>query len=230
MTEESTDRSIPAAAGSHDFVVTDSELLGESPILAVRRDTLVMPGGNQATREVVEHFGAVAIAAVDERGRIAMVHQYRHSVRRRLWELPAGLLDIADEDPLLGARRELAEEAGLAASEFAVLADLVTSPGFCEEVCRVYLATGLSEVARPESDGDEEADLTFRWVDLAEARARVLSGEITNSIAVAGIFAASEVLERDGTPREPDASFDLRPTSLPRRRQRDGVVPDMKKI
>ena len=227
MADSTTEDFVP---GTHDFVVTDTELLGQSPILAVRRDTLTMPGGGQATREVVEHFGAVAIAAVDDQGRIAMVRQYRHSVRRRLLELPAGLLDIADEDPVVGARRELAEEAGLEAENFSVIADLVTSPGFCEEACRVYLATGLREVARPDSEGDEEADMTFEWVDLDEARARVLRGEITNSIAVAGVFAASEVVQRGGTARAEDVDFDLRPSSLPERRKSAGVVPDMKKI
>lgn len=227
MAESSTNTFVP---GSHNFEVTDSELLGESPILAVRRDTIIMPGGRPATREVVEHFGAVAIAAVDGQNRIAMVTQYRHSVAGRLLELPAGLLDIADEDPETGARRELQEEAGLAAENWSVVADLVTSPGFCDEACRVFLATGLSEMERPEAEGDEEADITFDWIDLADARQRVLRGEITNSIAVAGVFAASEVVERGGVARSADSDFSLRPTSLAERRKSAGIVPDMKKI
>lgn len=216
--------------GQHEFTVKDSKVLLDAPILAVRRDEVVMPGGHTADREVVEHFGAVAIAAVDDRGRIGLIRQYRHCVRQRLLELPAGLLDIDGEDELEAARRELAEEAGLAAENWSVLADLVTSPGFCEEACRVYLATGLSEVTGVDSDGDEEADLTFDWVDLADARRLILAGEITNSIAVAGIFAASEALQRGGTPRAADAPFELRPTSLPRRRREAGITPDMKKI
>lgn len=218
------------APGSHEFTVTGSELLLQSPILAVRRDHVVMPGGEEKTREVVEHFGAVAIAAVDDSGRVALIHQYRHSVGRRLTELPAGLLDIAGEDPLTGAQRELQEEAGLRADHWDVVADLVTSPGFCDEACRVYLASGLSEIDRPVAEGDEETDLTMEWVDLAEARALVLAGEISNSIAVAGIFAASEVVHRGGTPRPADAEFALRPSALSQRRQDDGIAPDMKKI
>lgn len=216
--------------GTHEFTVTGSKLLLESPILAVRRDEVVMPGGHEAGREIVEHFGAVAIAAVDDNNRIALINQYRHSVKRRLQELPAGLLDIDGEDEITGARRELAEEAGLAAENWTIIADLVTSPGFCEEACRVYLATGLSTTDVGEADGDEEADLTMEWVDLAEARARILRGEITNSIAVAGIFAASEVLAGRGSGRDPQTPFDLRPQSLPRRRREAGVGPDLKKL
>lgn len=221
---------INSAPGSHEFTVTGSELLLQSPILALRRDLVVMPGGEEKTREVVEHFGAVAVAAVDDEGRIALLRQYRHSVGTRLTEIPAGLLDIAGEDALVGAKRELVEEAGLEAAQWSVLTDLVTSPGFCDEACRVYLATGLSEVDRPESEGDEEADLTLEWIPLADARTRVLAGEICNSIAVAGIFAASEVVERGATARSAEAEFPLRPTALARRRQDAGVSPDMKKI
>lgn len=216
--------------GSHEFTVTGSELLLQSPILAVRRDKVVMPGGTSSSREVVEHFGAAAVAAVDHRGRIALIRQYRHSVGTRLTELPAGLLDAAGEDELTAARRELREEAGLEARDWSVLVDLVTSPGFCDEACRVYLATGLHTVDRPESEGDEEADLTLEWVELTEARSMALRGEITNSIAVAGVFAASEVLERGASSRLVSDEFRLRPAALPRRRQADGIIPDMKKI
>ena len=96
--------------GEHSFTVVDSEVLLEAPIIAVRRDRLVMPGGTESNREIVEHFGAVAVVAFDGE-RIALVRQYRHCVKDRLWELPAGLLDVANEDPLECARRELAEAA-----------------------------------------------------------------------------------------------------------------------
>lgn len=122
---------------AHDFKVLDSQLLVEAPIIALRRDEVVMPGGVSASREVVEHLGAVAVVAVDSDERIAMVYQYRHSVGKRLWELPAGLLDVRGEDELTGAQRELQEEAGLSAQTWSVLTDLVTSPGFCEEAVRV---------------------------------------------------------------------------------------------
>lgn len=214
---------------SHEFTVNDSQLLIDAPILAVRRDNLTMPGGKRANREIVEHFGAVAVVALDAEGRVAMVEQYRHSVGARLRELPAGLLDVHEEDELTCAKRELQEEAGLAADEWGVLVDLVTSPGFAEEAVRVFLARGLRDVGRPEAE-HEEADMGFAWVPLEDAVDMVLRGEIVNSIAVAGILAASRVESGAAVTRDVSTPFELRPTSMARRRAAQGVVPDMKRI
>ena len=211
---------------SHDFRTVGSELLVDAPIIAVRRDDVIMPGEVVAQREIVEHLGAVAVVALDENNRVAMVQQYRHSVAQRLWELPAGLLDVKGEDELSGAQRELQEEAGLAAEEWAVLTDLVTSPGFGEEAVRVFLARGLSPVEKLAAEGDEEADMGFAWVPLAEAVERILAGEIVNSIAVAGILAAYACVQEGRAARSVDAPFELRPQSLAQRRP----GPDLKKL
>lgn len=210
---------------AHDFKVLSTELLIDAPIIAVRKDKLSMPDDQVAYREVVEHMGAVAVVAVNDNNQIAMVNQYRHSVSRRLWELPAGLLDIKDESELVGAQRELVEEAGLEASQWSVLTDLVTSPGFCEESARVFLAQDITEVERPEAFGDEEADMDFAWVDLDEAVKKILAGEINNSIAVAGILAAKQVLSGNGVTRDVSEPFEFRPQSIAARRQ----GPDLKK-
>lgn len=202
----------------HHFEVVDSELLVDAPILALRRDQVHMPAGNISKREIVEHFGAVAIVAVDDAQRIALVHQYRHSVQQKLWELPAGLLDMKDEDALLCAQRELQEEAGVSAGHWAFLLDLVTSPGFCEEVVRVFLAGDLSEVEQPAGE-DEEADMQLEWVPLDRARAMVMEGKIINSIAIAGIMAAAEVLSGRAKAHPTDTPFPLRPTHLAARRK-----------
>lgn len=211
---------------SHEFRTVGSELLVDAPIIAVRRDDVVMPGEVVAQREIVEHLGAVAVVALDENNRVAMVEQYRHSVAKRLWELPAGLLDVKGEEELSGAQRELQEEAGLAAEEWAVLTDLVTSPGFCEEAVRVFLARGLSSVEKLAAEGDEEADMGFAWVPLEEAVERILAGEIVNSIAVAGILAAYACVQEGRTARSVDTPFELRPQSLAQRRP----GPDLKKL
>ncbi|MBK4141477.1 NUDIX domain-containing protein [Corynebacterium macginleyi] len=210
---------------AHDFQVLDSELIFDAPIVAVRRDTLSMPGGNTADREIIEHLGAVAVVALDEDRRIAMVRQYRHSVGQRLWELPAGLLDVKGEDELSGAQRELQEEAGLAAQKWEVLMDMVTSPGFCEEAVRIFLARGLSESSALHDTGDEEADMDFAWVDLDEAVDKALGGEIVNSVACAGILSAYATIIGGKPTRSVDALFDLRPTHMAARRS----GPDLKK-
>ncbi|AMU78047.1 ADP-ribose pyrophosphatase [Mycobacteroides abscessus] len=185
-------------------------------ILALRRDRVAMPGGGSATREVVEHYGAVAVAAVDEAGRVALVYQYRHPLGHRLWELPAGLLDIAGEDSQRAAARELLEEAGIEAGTWRVLVDAAASPGFTDEVVRVFLATGLSHPGRGESH-DEEADMTVRWVPLSEAVSMVMAGEVVNAIAVAGILATHVALGGHHT-RPVDAPWPDRPTAFAERK------------
>lgn len=190
--------------GRHEFSTVSSETIHVGKILAVRADEVRMPGGGTARREVVEHFGAVAVVALGDDGRITLIHQYRHAFGRRLWELPAGLLDFGGEPPHRTAARELAEEAGQAAQTWRTLVDLDSAPGFCDESVRVFLATGLSDVDRPQAH-DEEADLTLERVPLDDAVARVFSGDIVNSISVAGILAAHA---------KPDPSM-LRPVDAP---------------
>jgi 8-oxo-dGTP pyrophosphatase MutT (NUDIX family) len=201
----------------HVFETTSSETLHTGKIFALRRDRVRMPGGKDVTREVVEHFGAVAVVAMDDDGNIAMVYQYRHAFGRRLWELPAGLLDVHGEAAHLTAARELKEEAGLQASAWRVLVDLDSTPGFSDESVRVYLATGLSEVGRPEAH-DEEADMTLQWYPLAEAARKVLNGEIVNAIAVAGILAAHAVATGFVEPRPLDSPWIDKPTAFAARK------------
>jgi ADP-ribose pyrophosphatase len=201
----------------HVFETVSSETVYEGSILALRVDRVRMPGGGTAKREVVEHYGAVAVAAVDADRRVAMVYQYRHPVGRRLWELPAGLLDAVGEDPLATAKRELQEEAGLAARDWRVLVDTASSPGFSDESVRTYLAMGLSEVDRPDPE-DEEADLSLHWFSLEDAAGMVLAGEIVNASAAAGVLAAYAAVI-DGKPTRPvDATWPDRPTAFAGRR------------
>ncbi|MEO9328787.1 NUDIX hydrolase [Gordonia aurantiaca] len=207
----------------HDFEVRSSRSVYDGAIITLRVDDVVMPGGRVAEREVVEHFGAVAILARDEQGRIAMVRQYRHPVGRRLLELPAGLLDQDGEEPLEAAKRELAEEADLAADSWHVLVDLALSPGFTDEALRLYLAEDLHRLEAAERV-DEEAEIEVEWLPLDDAVRMVLAGEIVNATSVAGILAASAA-ERAGVElRGVDAPWRDEPTALRerRRRARDG--------
>lgn len=201
----------------HVFETLSSQTLHRGNIFALRSDQVRMPGGNTAVREVVEHYGAVAIVAMDDDHNIPMVYQYRHAVGRRLWELPAGLLDIAGEPPHRTAARELMEEVGLQAKTWQVLVDLNSAPGFSDESVRVFLATGLTEVRRPEAH-DEEADMTMRWYPIAEAARLVLCGEVVNSIAIAGILAAYSVTTGFVEPRPLESAWIDRPTAFAARK------------
>jgi len=165
----------------------------EGPIFQVYSDQVTMPGGHTVTRDVVENLGAVGVVALDDMGRVAMIRQYRHAVGQRLWELPAGLRDVDGEALVHGAARELAEEADLVAGRYDLLIDLHTSPGFSNEVIRLFLARSLTPV--PSEDRfqrtDEEAELEVAWIDLDEAVAMIFRGEITNAAAVGGLLAAA---------------------------------------
>ena len=110
--------------------------------------------------------GAVAVAVLNDNNELLMLNQYRHPVRMNLWEVPAGLLDIDGEDPLVAAQRELAEEADLQAETWNALTDYFSSPGATSEAGRVYLARNLSELPAEERSErtEEEAEMTYRWV------------------------------------------------------------------
>lgn len=197
--------------GEHEFTVVRSEDVYVGNILALRADQVGMPGAGRARREVVEHYGAVAVLALDERERVTLIHQYRYPLGRRLWELPAGLLDAAGEDPAQTARRELAEEVGLAAAEWSVLVDVASSPGFTDESVRVFLACGLSEVPRPPAVSDEEADLVVQRIPLADAVEMIFSGDIVNAPAVSGLLAARMVRAGMAQARSVDTAWRDRP-------------------
>lgn len=206
--------------GEHEFRSLSSTDLYVGKILALRADEVAMPGGGRARREVVEHPGAVAVVALDDDEQVVLIHQYRYPLGRRLWELPAGLLDVAGEDPLRTAQRELAEEVGLAAEQWSVLVDVASSPGFTDQSERVFLARGLSEVDRPQAVGDEEADLVIRRVPLADAVRGAFAGEIVNAPAVSGLLAARAVRAEWAVSRSPEVRWRDRPTRFAARESR----------
>ncbi|MGW4487051.1 NUDIX domain-containing protein [Amycolatopsis sp. NPDC004368] len=203
--------------GKHEFTVADSRVVHIGHVVGLRVDDVVMPGGDTAKREVVEHLGAVAILTLDADDTVTMVHQYRHPLGRRLWELPAGLIDKPGEDPVDAAKRELVEEVGLAAGEWSTLVDVAASPGFTDEVVRVFLAREVSEVDR-EVLGEEEADLVVKKFPLAEAVAMALSGELVNGATVSGVLAAHAVVTGAAMARPADAPWQDRPTRFAQRR------------
>lgn len=148
----------------------------------VRVDEIERADGHRTTREVVEHPGAVAIVAWDG-ARLATVTQWRHATGRALLEIPAGTLE-PDEPPADTARRELAEECGLAAATWVEGPRFYTAPGFCTELMHLYLATDLTDAP---SAADEDEVLEAGWVTLPDAEAAIEDGRIMDAKTMAAI-------------------------------------------
>lgn len=176
-----------------DVPVVSSTLIHEGRIWDLVGDEVDLGGEAPVVREYIRHTGAVAVIALDDDERVLLLRQYRHPVRSRLWEPPAGLLDVAGEDLRAAAARELAEEADLRAERWDVLVDYYTTPGGSDEAIRIFLARGLSPVPDHELHDrvDEERDMIAAWVALDEAVADVLGGRVHNPSAVVGILAAA---------------------------------------
>jgi 8-oxo-dGTP pyrophosphatase MutT (NUDIX family) len=198
----------------HEFRVLSSTERFSGRVVSLVSDEIALPGGDSSVRDYVVHPGAVAVAALDDDDRLVFVRQYRHPVRADLWELPAGLLDVAGEPALESARRELWEEADLRATEWHVLADLLTSPGGSDEAIRVYLARGLStaDVAERHTREAEEAVMTIERVDVDTAVGMVLDGTIQNATCAVGVLAVARARDTGFAGLRPaDAPWAARP-------------------
>lgn len=170
--------------------VLQSDLAFQGRVWDVVSDRVAY-GEGEMVRQYVKHTGAVAIVALDEQDRVLLIQQYRHPIRHRDWELPAGLLDIEGEEPLLAAQRELAEEADLVAAHWEPLISSWTTPGGNDELIRIFLAKGVEQASAVHDREDEEADIRLEWVPLADAIDAVLEGRMRNGILAIGLLAAA---------------------------------------
>lgn len=169
--------------------IVSSDTVYSGAVWNIRRDEFRYNDAT-ITREYVDHTGAVAVLALDEHDRVLLIRQYRHPVRSRDWEIPAGLLDIDGEDPWRAAQRELAEETDLRAEQWHVLADVFTSPGGSDEAIRIYLARSVSATGQVFEREEEEADIQKRWVPLDDAVAAALDGRMHNAPLLIALLAA----------------------------------------
>lgn len=196
-----------------EWPVESSQERYSGPVFGLITERVEMPDGPDggtvvAARDHLVHPGAAAVLALDEQGRVLLQRQYRHAVRHKLWELPAGMLDVQGETSLATARRELVEEAGLRARSWHGLSSIMPSPGVSDEVVDLFLARELSEVPQEENGfvrRHEEAELVAAWVPLEEAVGLVLRGRVHNGITMVGILAARTAAQ-DGFADLPDVS------------------------
>lgn len=147
-------------------------------IINLRQDTALLPNGNTATREVVEHPGGVCVAALTDNDELLFVRQWRYPYMEETLEIPAGKRDKKDEDPLECGKRELEEETGATAENYIDLHPLYPTPGYINEVIYCFLATGLTF---GEQKPDEDEFLDVLRIPLDKAVEMVLSGEIKDA-------------------------------------------------
>ncbi|HML31591.1 MULTISPECIES: NUDIX hydrolase [Sporomusa] len=163
-----------------------SNRLFEGKIINLRRDEVILPNGRTATREVVEHPGAVAVVPITKTGQVVLVRQFRHPVGRIILEVPAGKLD-RNEKPEDCALRELAEETGFVANKLRKLTSMYTTPGFSNEVIHLYLAEDLVESdQRP----DEDEFIKTEQYSPEQIRQMIKSGEICDAKSLVALCLA----------------------------------------
>ena len=149
------------------------------------------PDEEPFTRVVLEHPGAVVVLAVDDDERVLCLRQYRHPARMRMLELPAGLLDVAGEEPRGTAQRELLEEAGLEADDWTPLASAYSSPGITTEEIHYFLARGVREADRGDfRPAHEEADMETLWVAFDDLLAACLDGRVHDAPVLIAVLTA----------------------------------------
>lgn len=158
----------------------------EGRVLRLDIERVVLPNGHEIELEIVRHPGGAAVVALDADDRVCLLHHYRHAARGWLWELPAGKLDPGEE-PLVAARRELAEEAGVAAGRWSSLGCVASSPGVLTEVVYLFLARDLAPVVAAPEHGE---CFEVAWVPLAEAVQRARAGDIVDGKTVIGLLRA----------------------------------------
>ena len=174
-------------------VQTGSQEIYDGVIVHLYKDTVQLPNGNPAIREVIRHIGAVAVVPVTDDGNVIVERQFRYPLNEVITEIPAGKLDSAAEDRLSAAQRELREETGYTADNWQELGDFHSTPAYCDENITLYLATGL-HLGQRELDEDEFLNVVA--VPLEELVADIMAGRITDGKTQTAILKAYYLLKK----------------------------------
>lgn len=170
-----------------------SEEIFDGQVVHLYKDTISLPNGKPATREVIRHVGAVAIVPLTEDGKVIVEHQFRYPLDRVITEIPAGKLDNKAEDRLAAAKRELEEETGYLAGEWIELGDYIPAAAYCDEVITMYLAKGLHMGTR---NLDEDEFLNIKEVPLEELVEDIMQGKIADGKTQVALLKAYHLLRR----------------------------------
>ena len=174
-------------------IKTDSQEIFDGVILHVFKDTVKLPNGKSATREVIRHIGAVGVIPITDDGKVIIEKQFRYPLNRIVTEIPAGKLDAFTEDRLSAAKRELEEETGYTAAEWIPLGDYIPTCAYCDERITLYLAKGLQLGQR---HLDEDEFLNFEAVPLEKLVEQVMNGTITDGKTQVAVLKAARLLEK----------------------------------
>lgn len=183
----------------HHVTVMESLTRFSGPIFTIRDDAVRFAAGDEARRQYMEHDDAVAVVVIkclEPDPEVLVIRQYRHAPRRLMWEVPAGLRDVAGESAQLTAERELAEEASLRADSWRFLVRFVASPGVSDEDVDIFLATGVSEIADVDFIREgEEREIETRWVRMSALINAIFAGALTSPTLVTGVLAARVAID-----------------------------------
>ncbi|KPJ62917.1 MAG: hypothetical protein AMS15_02290 [Planctomycetes bacterium DG_23] len=169
--------------------MNDEQYVYKGKLLNLKAVEVILPSGRKATREVVEHPGAVAIVPLTSPDRVVLVRQFRYGPNRTLLEIPAGTLEPG-EDPLSCARRELAEETGFGPGKLQKVGEFYTSPGILNEIIHLFVATELKSICAPKN-GDEDEKIEIVELNLDEALNMIKSGRIVDAKTIIGLLLVS---------------------------------------
>ena len=173
----------------NDFVVKDIKRVHSGRVVSLSVETIILPGGRETVREVVQHPGAAAIVPMISPHEVVLIKQFRYCTGRTLWEIPAGTIEPG-ETPLACARRELIEETGYRAGRMEKLGGFFTTPGFCNEFLHLFLATALDAY---ESGHEEDEQLEVHRMPMEEAILKIEKGEIIDGKTIIGLMKASRL-------------------------------------
>ena len=178
------------------FTRTSAEVVHPWAMYSLVHAVIESPSGQEFHRTFVDSPGAVGVVALTAAGEVVLVSQYRAAMDDILTEIPAGLRDVPGEEPLVTAQRELAEEAGLEASEWQWLGRIASAPGVTNSTVEIFLARGLTAVPT-DPHGPEEDHMTISYVPLPEAIEQVVSGDLSDSKTCVGLLLADRALRVD---------------------------------
>ena len=154
----------------------DTSVLYSGRILDLKKDKVLLPNGKESVREIIDHCGGSAVIC-ERDGKILMVRQFRYAYKENVWEIPAGKVNRG-EDPVNTAFRELQEEGGIKAEKMELLFTVYPSPGYTNEILRIYRATGLSAC---QGKLDEDEFLTAEWVEKSRLKDMMNKGKIKDA-------------------------------------------------